>query len=512
MTAIETFNKNCNYKVLKKTKLIIDSNPILIYGIFALITCILLNFGIFKDYAFRDAHEYIWTADNSLIFKNEFIQGGRFLLGIICEFVYGYLCDSISDLKWIRLFSLITSVIFSIQIFSFLLKEKLKVYESALFSFLILTIPSFTVYIGWTATHEIPLILNLSFFAGLLLLKALDKKNIYLNYLIALLLVLVSLCIYQPAATAFLIPFIFSTVLTKKLSIKKIISLLIFLVIAFTLYFFIFKLSLNWYHLEPTKRSEIEIIKLPLNIIIFYLKEMRMLLYGNGILISPILFFIIGAFSFLGFFYSIYQKRVKTLHFFLFISFLILVFPLSYAPNILSSTNYVCSRTIATAAIILLFYQFIFLRELRLKNASLKYPILILTLITIILSSINQNIYIAKIQNKEYNAIKRAFNKVPLNSNKKIIIIKPKEDFLQEFKFYKRIYADEFAQVSSSRIWVPKPMFNQILKERLDSLGLKKDYFLGDNIEVFNTEDKYDDDNAIVINLIDVLKNEFSKN
>ena len=42
---------------------------------------------------------------------------------------------------------------------------------------LILTIPSFTVYIGWTATHEIPLVLNLSFFAGLMLLKVLDKKE-----------------------------------------------------------------------------------------------------------------------------------------------------------------------------------------------------------------------------------------------------------------------------------------------------------------------------------------------
>ena len=513
MVSTQITKKSLIIRFLSKVKLIIENNPVLWYSIFAVIGCLLLNLGIFKDYAFRDAHEYIWTANNSPVFKNEFVEGGRFLLGLICQFVYGNLSDSITDLKWIRLFSLITSVIFSTQIFSFLIKQKLKIYESAVFSFLILTIPSFTVYIGWTATHEIPFILCLTFFAGVILQKAIDKKeNIILNYSIALLIVSICLCIYQPAVTAFLLPFVFSIILNKKIFLNKIIVLLIFLGIAFIIYYFIFKLSLIWYNLEPSKRSEIEFLKLPVNIIIFYLKEMRMLFYGNGILILPKLFFTFGVFSFFGFLFLIYQKRKIIPQFFLFVSFLILIFPLSYAPNLLSSTSYICSRTIAPAAIIVLFYQFLFFRKLCLKNKIFKLPTLILVLTSIIFSSINQNIYIAKIQNKEYNSIKKAFNNIALDNRKKIIIIKPKEDFLQEFKFYKHIYADEFVQVSSSRIWVPEPMFKQILKERLDSLGLKKNYFFPNDIKVLDAKDAYKNENAIIINLIDILKDEFRKN
>ena len=510
MTTTESKKKNKIFRLIKKTKILIESKPILMFSISALIACVLLNLGIFKDYAFRDAHEYIWTANNNPNFQNEFIQGGRFLLGIICEFVYGDFSQTISDLKWVRLFSLLTCVVFSVQIFSFLLKLKFKIYESALFSFLILTLPTFTVYIGWTATHEIPLLLSLCFAAGVLLQKNFNSKpHGYLNYFVALFLVVFSMCIYQPAATAFLIPFIFPVVLFKKFNAKKTFSILVFLGISFITYFFVFKLSLYWYNLEPTNRSSINLIKLPLKVAFFYLREMRMLLAGSGIMIWHLVFLCIGGFGFLGFFYSLYQKRTQIPQFVLFILLLVLILPISYLPNLLSSGDFVCSRTIAPAAIIVLFYQFTFFRELCFKYRILKKYFLVLSLLLIIISSINLNFYIAKIQNKEYKALKMAFSKVPLNNTKKIIIIKPDDKFLQGFKYYKRRYADEFGQVSSSRIWVPTPMFNQILKERIVSLGIENNAIKEINIEVYDFGDKYDDTNSIVINLIDILKKEF---
>lgn len=491
--------------------MIIKNKPVLIYSITALIGCLFLNIGVFKDYAFLDAHEFIWTAGEDPNFKNLFIQGGRFLYGLTSEFVYGPFCNTISDLKWVRLFSLLGCVVFSVQIFFFLLKLKMKIYESALFSFLILTIPSFSVFYSWSATYEIPVVLNLSFLAGIILLKNLDQKKIkILNYLVALLFVIVSLCLYQSAATAFLIPIVFSFVLNKDFSIRKVVHFLIFLGLSFSIYFVIFKLSLFWYELEPINRTKIDLIRLPFKVIIFYLKEMRMLLYGSGLLIWPILFLVIGSFSFLGFFYSYYQRKSKTPQFFLFISFLLLVLPLSYLPNLLSEDNYVCSRTIAPAAILVLFYQFVFLRQLSIKYKLLKYTSLLIGLILIIFSSINLNFYITKIHNKEYTALKTAFNKVPINNTKRIILVRPKNDFLQSFKYYEREYADEFGHISSSRVWVPEPLFNQILKERLDSLGLDKNIIFNTKIEVYDFDDKFNDENSIIINIIDILKNEFN--
>ncbi len=505
-------SKNIFSKFVNRIKLIIGAHPIFSYSIISLISCLLLNIGIFSDYAFLDANEYIWTASRNSNFLDEFVAGGRLLLGLICKFIYGFLCTSISDLKWIRLVSLLGCVLFSIQVFSFLLRLKMKIYESALFSFLILTIPSFSVYYGWSATSEIPFLLNINFFAGLLLMKVFDKKKKQLlNYLTSLILIIISLCIYQAAITAFLIPFVFSSILARDFSIKKIVSLLIFIGISFSIYFIIFKLSINWYNIEPSHRTHLNLLRLPLKTIIFYLREMRVPISGSGFLVYPILFLTIGAFCFLGFLYSFYQKRSQIPQFFFFISWLVLVLPLAYLPNLISAQKFVCGRTIAPTAIITLLYQFYFLRQLSIKNKILKKLSLSLALILIIFSSINLNFYKTKIHNKEYNAIKTAFNKVPINNTKKVVIIKPKHRFLNEYKFYKREFADEFAEVSSTRTWVPIPLFNQLLKERIDSLGLERNISQINKIEVHELGNEYDDDNSITINLIDILKKEFSK-
>lgn len=512
LTITKTTYQNLISKLTNKIKLSFKNRPILIFSITSLIGCFFLNIGILKDYAFLDANEYIWTAYRNLNFQNEFIQGGRPLLGIICEYVYGTLCINISDLKWIRLLSLTGGVLFSIQIFSFLLKLKMKIFESALFSFLILTIPSFSVYFGWSATFEIPFLLNINFFAGLVLLKSFNrKKNRNINYLIAILLVVISLCIYQSAVTIFLLPLIFSFILTKNFSIKNVISILIFTCITFSIYFIVFKLSLHWHGLAPTNRTNIDLLKLPLRVMRFYLKEMRMLVKGSGFLILPVIFSIIGTLSFLGFLNSLYKKRKETPQFLLFFFWIILVLPLTYLPNLISADKFICSRTIAPAAILILFYQFNFFRQLSEKSKTMRGLSLILALSVIILGSINLNIYITQIRHKEYNALKTTFNKVPLDNTKEIFFIKPKNEFLQDFNFYKYESADEFGYISSSRLWVPEPLFNQILMERLDSLGLEKRAFPANKIKIYESGDQFNDDNAIVINIIDVLKKTFSQ-
>ncbi|MEN3323031.1 glucosyltransferase domain-containing protein [Mariniflexile soesokkakense] len=499
-------------KFIANIKLIIKTKPILAYSIGSLIGCLLLNLGIFKEYAFLDANEYIWTAYKNPKFQNEFIQGGRFLFGIISEFVYGSLCNTIADLKWVRLFALLSCVFFSIQVFTYLLKLTKKVNESALFSFLILTLPSFSTYYSWSCTLEIPVLLCLNFFAGTLLIKAFySKKHRILYYFVSLLIVVISLCIYQSAITAFLIPIVFSSLINRDFSIKKLISILIFIAISFSIYFIVFKTSLFLYGLEPTNRTKLDLLKLPLKVILFYLRELRLVFKGSGFLVAPIFFLIIGASSFLGFLYLLYQKRSKIPQFYFKVSCLILVLPLSYLPNLLSSQTFVCSRTIAPTAVIVLFYQFCFFYSLSLCKSIFKKLSLTLVLILIICSSINLNYYITRVQNKEHLAIKKAYTNIPLNNTKKIIIIKPKPNFLQDYGFYKQESADEFGHLSSVKPWAPEPLFRQILKERLDSLGLEKEQFEINKIEVYELGEKYNTDNSIVINLIDVLKKEFTK-
>lgn len=491
---------------IKKFNRLLKTKPVLCYLLFTFCLSLIVNFGILKTYAYRDIYEYFWTAKYQVNFEHEFIKGGRFILGAIIKFVFGSLVHSFSDLKWIRLFSLICSVLFSTQLFRFFLKLNFKIYESAIFSFLVLSIPSFTIYMGWTATFQIPLLLSLSFHAGILLLNSFTQnKNYVSNTIIALVLILFCLCIYQPAATAFLIPITIFTISKKKLLVKHCFYLVAFLFTSLIVYYIIFQLSLKWYNVMPADRTALSLFKIPYKLILFYLRELRMLMYGSGILVLKKLTLITGIISFLGFFYLLIvkkQHRYKNLKFFLFFS---LVLAFSYTPNILSSSYYVCSRVIAPAAIIVLFYQFYFFRHLILKKKLNKKIGVFIALLFIILSSINQNIFISKIQQTEFLAIKERVNQISLENKKDIVIIKPEDSFLIKNEFYKNNYADEFGQVSSSRIWVAKPMFQQLLAERKNETPLKLNY----KISTINEEINKPVKDSIIIDLRYVLKNAF---
>ncbi|MDO7173969.1 glucosyltransferase domain-containing protein [Mariniflexile sp. AS56] len=498
-----------NNKHTLAAKSLIKNNPLFFFGVSALIGCILLNFGIFRDYAFTDSYEFIWLADVSPIFQHEFIRGGRPLYGLLNQFTFGTLCDSISSLKWIRFIGLLGSVLFSIQIFKFLLKLKLKPFESALFSFLMLSIPSFTIFIGWSATYQIPWSLSISFFAGLILMKALEDKKInILKCLIALALVIISLSLYQSAGTAFLIPFIFTAVVSNQFEKRTLIQLLVFLGISLILYFIVFKINLYYLKVEALGRSQLNIIKFPFRYLLFYVRELKTILKVSGIILGSHLFLIIGYITFIGFFVK--QKIANKNYFVIF--FLLFVLPLSYLPNLVADQVWKCSRTVAPAAISVLFYQFYFLKQLSQSNKVIKYVSLLLAISVLTVGFINQNMYISDIQHREYKALRKAFEKIPLDNTKNIIFIIPNPDFLKENGYYSDYYSDEFIRISSSKEWASSPLLNQIQKEKSKLNSIQKSYVPNHSYEVRTINDPaINTNNSIIINLNELLKKEFSK-
>ncbi len=412
-----------------------------------------------------------------------------------------------------RLFSLIGCVIFSIQIFTFLLKLNLKKIEAGIFSFLILALPSFSVFVFWSATFEVPIALILSFFSGYLLLKSFELNHINkAHYAIALILVIISLFLYQSATTVFLLPFVFSFAIKENHSLLKFKRIIFFIAFAFGLYFILFKLSLLWFQLEPLNRAHIDILKLPVKTILFYAREMRMLLYGSGILLAPVLAFIIGAISFLGFLFFKYKRRDEINKPILLIFFLLAVLPLSYSPNLISVDNFICSRTIAPAAIIILFYQFYFFRELSIKLKALKIISILIAFLFVALGFININTYQVETQNTEYKALKTVFERIDLTVTKKIIFIIPEHDYLQKLETYKLGYADEFGEISSSRPWAPEPMLKQILIEKANLDHSDKNLILNLEVEVYKENDMFTrTSDSEVINIIDIITAEYAK-
>lgn len=489
-----------------RIKSAIAHKPVLFYSLASLALCLLLNIGIFKDYAFTDDYEFLWSAHTLKSFKAVFIQGGRLLYGELNQFIFGTLIQTISGLKWVRLFSVLTCTLLSLQVFRLLLRLNWKVYESALFSILIFALPSIGVYTSWSITYEIPLALNCSFFAGVILLRCFEtEKNRSLNYVAAIVLVVVSLFLYQSAGTAFLIPFVFSFSTTKTYSFNTLLRLLIFFGISFALYYKVFMLSLGWYGLTPLERSALNLANLPHRFIYFYTNELKMLLYGSSVLMHFNVFLILGLVSFLGFFFFMLKHVSKNTSFGVMLLFFIVILPVSYLPNLLSADNWVCSRTMAPAAIIVLYFQFYFLQQLCKINKLFRVPSVTLAVLILALGAVNVNKYFTSIQAKEYRALRAAFDKIANSKTDHVILIRPGEDFLEQSGQRYYAYSDEYGQISSSRAWVPVPFLNQVLKENSSRV-------LGNQLEIetYAAHESFNNPgNYTVIDLDKILKPEF---
>jgi len=479
------------------------------YFIIALIICLGLNHDIIKDYSFLDAYEFIYTAGRDNNFQNIFIEHGRPLLGVWCDFLYGTVFETISQLKWARLLATFFSVLFSTQIFSFLLKIGFKVYESVIFSILVLALPTFTVYYAWSATAQIPILLVLNFYAGQLLLEGFrQEKFLSLNLFKAFIIVFVSLFMYQSAVTVFLLPFVFKSVKANTFNHKTSVYYIIFTLACFLLYFVCFKLVININGLEASHRTSLSIFDLPVKVVKFFITELRILIKNSGFLIIPKISLLVGLVTFIGFYVLNYFKN-KSL---LFISVLVFVLLFAYAPNILSGQSYFSLRTIAPAAIIVLFYQFYFLRFLYLKYKNTRFILLIIPLVLLLFSSVNQKKYVAGLQNKEYEILKAEIELFDISSIKKIDIIRPRYGFLQKQGYLKNGFSGEFGNLSSTKDWVPNHLFCQIKwEQQQNAKGKPFEVFPVKNINVYTNEKHKEFKERTSINLIKLF-NDFYKN
>ncbi|SHH25386.1 hypothetical protein [Winogradskyella jejuensis] len=478
----------------------------LLFFCFAFIVCLGLNYQIFYDYAFLDTNELIYTASRNNDFHNIFIENGRPLLGWWSEYLYGHVFTKISDLKWARFFTLLICVLFSTQVFRFLLNIGLKIYESAIFSILILALPSFTVYYGWSATAQIPLLLIVNFYAGELLLRALTKRKVIsLDTIIAALIVLVSLFMYQSVVMMFIVPFLITTIKTNNYNVKRWWYIIIFTLFCFIVYYMSFKIIAELNNLETANRTALNILDIPKKVIKFYLFELSILLKNSGFLIISIISLLLGLIGSIGF---VYRQSIDSKSLLFTISF-ILALPFSYAPNILSGQDYFSLRTIATTAVIVLFYQFWFLRYLSIKYLKLKKVLLLLPIVFLFFSMYNQSNYVAGLQHKEYNVVKNVFHNVDIKNKSEIVIIIPEYGFLQKHGYLKNGFSDEFGNLSSVKEWSSPHLFAQIKWEQLDTNDNTISPFPPENV-IIQTKDTLQERNDLkVINLIEYFHKAF---
>lgn len=474
----------------------------------ALVSCFLLNIGVFKDFIFLDANEYLYTANRKPNFQDEFIEGGRPFLGLYYKFIYG-LTQTVANLKWIRAITLVFSVTFSTQVFYYLVQLNYKFFESAIFALLILALPSFTVYYSWSDVSEIPILLSICFFIGSLLIKNHEnnKTNIAVVFFSVMALI-ITLMTYQPAAMAIVLPLVLKSITRKEIDLNATKKIILVTATSFIIYYVVFKLSLYFYDLQPKERTSVNAFNSLKKTVKFFLFEIRTLLKNSGFLIASKLFLFLGIFSLIGFIFLVKKQFKKPL---IFILFLILILPFSYAPNILSGQNFFSLRTIAPTAIIILFYQFYFLRQLSLNFAWSKHIILGLALTLMIMSSINIHKYIVNIQHKEYKTSRTLFRSVDIDVKEPVIIVIPQYGFLKNIGYIDKQFSDEFGNLSAVKEWSSKYLFSQIAWETSKINDKTIHVFDPKCISVTAKDSINNKHNKRIINLSEALKYTFER-
>jgi hypothetical protein len=445
------------------------------------------NYSVFSDYAFLDANEYLYTSSRSVDFNKDFLSSGRPLLALLCKLMYSS-AKTIANLKFIRLFTLLLCVIFSTQIFYFLIKNGLKKFESVCFALLVLAIPCFSIYIAWTTTIQAPIVLITCFYAGTLLLKDITSpKTLYIKTFIAFLLILTSMFLYQATITIIIVPFVMHCMIHKEFSLKTAFKFVFVTALIYVIYYIIFKLFINGFNIDATNRTTPNLSGIPKKLIKFYLIELRFLVTNSAYFIAPKISTVIGVICLLAFL----LKEFKAHKSFIFIGFLVFTLAYGYSPNILSGQDYFSVRTIATSAVLVAFYQFWFLRDVCKNNKFLKSVVICIVIFLIAISMHNQNKYLAGLQHKEYVTLQKEFLNIDIKNINKIQVIVPKHDFLQLNNYYNIGISDEFGRLSSARDWAVKHLFCQLQWEALNTRNSTLNVFSPDNVIVIKSKDEF---------------------
>ncbi|MBP0903475.1 hypothetical protein ACFSKN_01105 [Mariniflexile gromovii] len=347
-----------------------------------------------------------------------------------------------------------------------------------------------------------------NFYAGELLLKGFAKQKVLcVNVVVSFLIILTSMFLYQSTATTFILPFLIKTIKTNEFDLKIIKKFIVFTFFCYLFYYLLFKFTIVVSGLEAANRTSPNLLVFTKKIIKFFIIELRILVKSSGFLIFPKLSLIVGVISFCGFFILKMKQKIGLLY----LASLVLILLFCYAPYLLSGQNYFSLRAISTTAIVVLFYQFYFLRYLAIKHVNLKFGFMFLTISLLVLSFFNQRKYVAGLQHEEYTILKKAFEDFDIESTDKLTIIIPKYDHLQKHQNLKNGFSDEFGHLSSAKVWAPNHLFSQIKWEQ-KKIRTKEEIFPVSNITVSTIEDLKNKSSDKTINIEELFKTKFSKN
>lgn len=446
---------------------------------FTVLASFLIYYPVFTaDYAFTDEAHQLWNNNDRSNFVM-FLNQGRMITGWLIDGAFGKM-ELLSDIKWLRIFSFSTMILFVVVYAS--LSRKLFTtinIDVRVWTLSVIFIPcslSAAIYVGWASCAEIFLATLAAFLSGYTLFMKVNSKDIYLKIptttlVVSLFFALCSLFTYQTAFGFFLFPFFLYFIKNKTAKIDRTIVIGVgFYLVSYLLYYFLFKYSLKVYNVPPSTRATIHID--PLGKLSFFFSYPLAqafsfnFLYNARSILSQIFYPLVILCWVISLFLHIGKKKIGTIIGHMLICFALLM--LAYLPLMISVENFASYRTMFA----LNFLVFVMACEFAVsyfKTQQVKNMVVVVAAVGFCaVAFYNYHINFSKPLKKEYAALRSYFMQNYQEGTEAIIFVRPPVNLFKPV-FGVNYFTDEFGYPSTEKDWTGEPLVKQLVYEKTNS-------------------------------------------
>lgn len=413
---------------------------------------------IFFSYAFSDDWSTLFDAitRNGSSFQWD-VQSGRPVYAVF-RYYGKMLINDISSFSYLRLFNILSLVVLSCFIYNFI--DSRKIFDNPVFKIifplLICLLPAFQVYASWATCFPFTISVLL---AGISYNKCFphSKQRSSLPEKLASIVVLwVAFAIYQPTAITFLFFFMLDSCIKKEssLTVKKVATCFIILVIGVAGSFIMSKVLPVWLYGESLSRAELTADiggKMK-----WFINE-SLINAVNNYNIQPVkIYSWFSSFAILIGLYTIFVEKTGRWK-----TFIVITIGIgSYAPNLATKENWAAFRSLVALELIISTLFLIGINSLvsRISKQAFVWPLIALTIMIIAQYNIINGFIIP--QRSEIQALAAEItNKIPKNYTGKLMfdLTDPAYNAFTKTQRY-----DEFGNISLAAPWALKGMAEEI--------------------------------------------------
>ncbi len=483
--------------------------------IFSLVFIIVIYSRIGLTFAFLDDYTLLWSfhePSSSGSSLSVFIQGGRLLYGILLKFLFSN-CYYVENLKYIRIVAAVGTWLGSIVLFRYLIWVKWNHLNAFIISLLFVTLPSFSLYIGWSSTCLVPWAFLIALLSAICTIKIVEHPSLkfrYLIFVLAVFLMQCSLSIYQPAATGFFIPILISILANPKMSRNRLFILMGVFAFSLAVYMLQYKLTLLIMNLNKLERASVD-PNIVQKFFSFYYKDLKQIMNyniisGEKLVVRGLRFS--GYAVLLLFFFKKLRDTISGKILFWNFLFILTILPLANLPRIASSEVWTCYRSLGVTAVCMLIITCWMIGQL--KN---RYSQHIVTIAFAIFMTVagyyNINHRLINYQVNEYSKVSKEITTLIKKKTDEIIIIRPSWN-----AHTNEVFADEYGLPSNMAAWVSVPFMNLLVEKETGEVSMVKNPLNGIwsnqiKLQVYNHGESYQNKRKLpVIDIQKIIKDD----